>query len=62
MTSVFFKQKTERSIKKLEFVPEAKLLWHDVSITIQNGNYVRIDIIKKIINYLKRLIFSELYG
>jgi len=56
MIRIFNSQKTECLIKKLEFVPEAKLLWHDISIPIQNGNYVRIKIIKKITNYLKRLI------
>ena len=56
MIRIFNSQKTEQSIKKLEFALEAKLLRHDVSITIQNGNYVRIKIIKKITNYLKRLI------
>ena len=62
MIRIFYSQKTERLIKKLEFGPEAKLLGHDVSITIQNGDYIKIKIIKKITNYLKRLIFSELYG
>jgi len=56
MIRIFNSQKTECLIKKLEFVPEAKLLGHDVFITIQNGDYSRIKIIKKIINYLKRLI------
>ncbi len=62
MIRIFNSQKTERLIKKLEFVPEAKLLVHDVSSTIQNRDYTRIKTIKKINNYLKRLIFSELYG
>jgi hypothetical protein len=49
-------QKTEHLIKKLEFLPETKLLVDDISITMQNEEYARIKIIKKIINYLKRLI------
>ena len=63
MIRVFFKQKTERSIKKLELTPDARLLECYFSTAIQNRkNDTKIKIIKKIINYLKRLIFSELYG
>ena len=52
----FSSQKTEQSIKKLEFLPETKLLGDDVSIAMKNGHYKGIKIIKKINNYLKRLI------
>ncbi len=63
MIKVFFKQKTERSIKKLELTPDARLLEHYFSTIIQNrNNDTKIKIINKFINYLKRLIFSELYG
>ena len=56
MIRIFNNQKTEQSIKKLEFAIETRLLLHDVSISMKNGYYARIKIIKKIINYLKRLI------
>jgi len=49
MVRVFFSQKTEQLIKKLELTPEARLLGHDFSIAIQNGNNnVAIEIIEKI--------------
>jgi len=49
MVRVFFSQKTEQLIKKLELTPEARLLGYDFSIAIQNGNNnVAIEIIEKI--------------
>ena len=49
MVRVFFSQKTEQLIKKLELTPEARLLGYDFSIAIQNGNnVVAIEIIEKI--------------
>jgi hypothetical protein len=56
MIRIFYSQKTEHLIKKLEFLPEAKILEDDVSIAMKNGYYTGIKIIKKITNYLKRLI------
>jgi len=48
MLKVFYSQKTEPEIKKLELTPEARLLWHDFSNATQNGNNnVTIEIIKK---------------
>ncbi len=38
MAKVFFNQKTEQLIKKLELTPEGRLLEYDFSVAIQNGN------------------------
>ncbi len=50
MVRVFFSQKTERLIKKLELTQEARLLGYDFSVAIQNGdnNDIAIEIIEKI--------------
>jgi len=50
MVRVFFSQKTEQLIKKLELTQEARLLGHDFSVAIQNGdnNDIAIEIIEKI--------------
>ena len=50
MVRVFFSQKTEQLIKKLEVTQEARLLGYDFSVTIQNGdnNDIAIEIIEKI--------------
>jgi hypothetical protein len=49
MVRVFFSQKTEQLIKKLEVTQEARLLGYDFSVTIQNGdNDVTIEIIEKL--------------
>jgi len=48
MVRVFFSQKSEQLIKKLELTPEKRLLEYDFSVTIQNSNnYVAIEIIEK---------------
>jgi len=49
MVRVFFIQKTEQLIKKLELTPKARLLGYDFSVAIQDGNNdVEIEIIEKI--------------
>jgi len=49
MVRVFFSQKTEQLIKKLELTLEARILGYDFSVAIQNGdNDVTIEIIEKI--------------
>ncbi len=49
MVRVFFSQKTEQLIKKLELTPEKRLQGYDFSIAIQKGNNdVAIEIIEKI--------------
>ena len=48
MTRVFFSQKSEHLIKKLELTTEKRLLGYDFSVTIQNSNNdVAIEIIEK---------------
>ncbi len=50
MVRVFFSQKTEPLIKKLELTQEPRLLGHNFSVAIQNGdnNDIAIEIIEKI--------------
>jgi len=49
MVRVFFIQKTELLIKKLELTLKARLLGNDFSVAIQNGdNDVAIEIIEKL--------------
>ena len=49
MVRVFFSQKTEQLIKKLELTQEARLLGYDFSVALQNGNNdIAIEIIEKI--------------
>ena len=57
MVRVFYNQNTEQLIKKHELTPDAILLGSEFSTVVQNGDiYTAIKTIKKIINYLKRLI------
>ena len=37
MVLVFYSQKTEQLIKKLELTPKTRLLGYDFSVVIQNG-------------------------
>jgi hypothetical protein len=49
MVRVFFSQKTEQLIKKLELTLKARLLGYGFSLAIQNGNNdVAIEIIEKL--------------
>ena len=50
MVRVFFCQKTEQLLKKLELTQEARLLGYNFSVAIQNGdnNDIAIEIIEKI--------------
>ncbi len=49
MVRVFFSQKTEQLIKKLELTQEPRLLGYNFSVAIQNGdNDVAIEIIEKL--------------
>jgi hypothetical protein len=47
MVQVFYSQKSEQLIKKLELAPEARLLGHDFSAVIQNvENEATVEVIE----------------
>ncbi len=47
MVQVVYNQKSEQLIKKLELTPDARLLGHDFSVVIQNGeNEATVEIIE----------------